>query len=56
MDKGEHSDVELKGWMQKRALQCGIERADAKEGIMRWKSIWGGHRGHYHFQIKRADG
>ena len=40
MDKGEHSDVELKWWMQKRALRCGIERVDAKEGIMMWKSIW----------------
>ena len=40
MDKGEHSDVELKGWMQKRELRCGIERVDAKEGIMRWKSSW----------------
>ena len=56
IENGGHYDVQIKSMDGKgRALCCADEKVDAKEHYDVEIKV-NGHRGHYHFQMKSADG
>ena len=56
MDKGEHSDVEMKGGWKRWHLMYKSKGGWIREGYMMWKSKSRCKMGQYDVQLKMADG